>query len=154
MENRMSVTYWVKREKTFAVEVKAWYCGSRWNWCVYAHIFESHPKFNDEDLTSFPMHGGVTFDEVKTTQPINGVKYHHQKVTTTKTIGCDFAHTWDDYENHPSPFDCKIGRVPQPFCSEADYIAKALQQDVENYQKYDSPKVVALLAKESNDASS
>ena len=125
---RVSVSYWPERNKDFSVEVKAWWSGDKWNWNIYAYFFPSFESYENNDyLKSIEMAGGVTFDEIKTTQPLNGIEYDWQTVKETKTIGCDFAHSWDDYENHPSPFDYSDGMIPEPFLSHAKHLIKQIE---------------------------
>jgi hypothetical protein len=129
MKNNVSVSYWLKKTTKFSVEVKAFYDGNKWGWCVYAHVFENHSKFNDNDfLMNIPMHGGVTFDQQKVVQSIGGPQYSFQKTRMAKTVGCDFAHLHDDYENHPSPTDYEFGFIPEPFYSEAISILKQIEE--------------------------
>ena len=130
MKNKLSVSYWLNKGKDFSIEVKAFAdTDEKWFWCVYAHVFDSHSKFNDNEyLMNVPMHGGNTFDEQRITQPIGGCRYDWMKTRKAKVIGCDFAHIHDDHENHPGPADYDIGFIPEPFYSEAVSIASELER--------------------------
>ena len=132
MTTKYSVSYFQEINKDYSVEVKAWFDG-KWNWNIYAHIFDSFPKYNDNQyLLDLPMAGGCTFDRLINKRPIEGIKYDFQKVTENKVIGCDFAHSWDDYDNHPSPFECEVGVIPHPFLGAARELVKALDNAVNN----------------------
>ena len=113
--NQVSVSYWAKKTGTYSIEVKAWFDSEKWNWNIYAHIFSGHPLYNDnEALKDLPLHGGCTFDQVRKISPLE-IKCDWQKESEDKTVGCDYAHLHDDYNNHPSPFDCEFGEIPAPF---------------------------------------
>ena len=127
MKSRMSVTYWAAREKTFAVEIRAWF-DEKWYWNTYLHLFESSPLFNDNDsIMDIPMHGGVTFDSQEIKQPLGGCRYEWMKTTKTKTVGNDYMHLHDDYEHHPSPFDYPDGSIPHTFKHDADNLIEFVQ---------------------------
>ena len=127
--NKMSVSYWPERNKEFSVEVKAWFDG-KWNWNIYAYILPEYDQYHDNRyLKSIDMHGGVTFDELVIRQPIDGIKYDFQRIKESKVVGCDFAHLYDDYDNHPSPFEYSEGVIPEPFLSHAERLIKHLKID-------------------------
>ena len=126
---KISVSYYAERNKDFSVEVKAWIDErGKWNWNIYAYFFPTFDRYEDNEfLKNIEMAGGVTFDELKTTQPLEGLQYDFQKVRETKIIGCDFAHSWDDYDNHPSPFEYTIGVIPEPFLGHAERLISQLK---------------------------
>lgn len=127
MKYNTSVSFWIAREKTHCVEVKAWYCDDKWMWNIYAHVFESHPFFNDHDkLLGLPFNCDCTFDRTKTEEPLNGVERGWERKTISKVVGSDYAHIYDDYDNHPAPFENKDGEVPHPFLGDAEQLAEAL----------------------------
>lgn len=130
MKNKVSVSYWLRKADKFSIEIKAFAdTDEKWFWCIYAHVFDSHSKFNDNDyLMNVSMHGGNTFDEQRIIQPIGGCRYDWMKTNKTKVIGCDFAHIYDDHENHPSPIEFGIGFIPEPFYSEALLIANEMER--------------------------
>ena len=130
MTTKYSVSYWVEKNKDYSVEVKAWFNG-KWNWNIYAYVFDTFPKYDDDDyLLELPMAGGCTYDKLVNRQPIKGIKYDFQKVEKSKVIGCDFAHSWDDYDNHPSPFDYEPGLIPYPFKGAAEELVKELNSSI------------------------
>jgi hypothetical protein len=127
-----TVQYWIAKRKTHSVEVKAWHDGVKWHWNVYAYVFESHPRFNDNEwIMNLPFHGGCTFDQQRIVQPIGGCRYDFQATRKVKVAGSDYNHICDDYENHPSPFDCVPGFVPNPFRSDADALLAELDKEGE-----------------------
>lgn len=122
-EYRATVEFWVAREKTHTVSAKAWHCGARWNWNVYAYIFDNHPIYeNNEAILNLPLHCGCTYDRIRTEQPFE-IKYDFQLVTNTKIVGSDYNHIYDNYDNHPSPFD----ELPYYVESDAKELAAALE---------------------------
>ena len=131
MKNRVSVSYWVELKKTHSIEIKAWF-DTKWNWNVYVYIFESSPFFNDVDeLLNIPMHGGITFDYDCIKTPIGGIKYEWQRLSKSRCIGCDYGHIYDDYDNHPSPFDMPDGDIPLQFKRDAEEVAKYINEKTE-----------------------
>lgn len=131
MNNRMSVSYWVARTGTHSVEVKAWF-DKKWQWNIYAHIFPGHELYSDDQsILELPMPGGVTFDKEDTSKPLGGIKFDWQRESHSKVVGCDYGHIWDDYDNHPSPFDYPNGDIPAPFKGHADALLAALSQSGE-----------------------
>jgi hypothetical protein len=125
----ISVSYWYERAKSYSVEVKCWQLGDKWMWNVYAHVFDNHRKFDDNDwLMSLSMHGGVTFDKQTISQPLGGCRYDWMTTKKTKAIGCDFEHIYDDHDNHPSPIDYGLGEIPQPFLAVAKEISEQLKE--------------------------
>lgn len=96
----------VKRHETFSVVAKGWTRDGKWNWNVYANIFENHPLFNQPSKAKeLPLNCGCTYDEVRTAVPSEGIQYSWQRETKTLVVGSDYAHISDDYDNHPSGFD-------------------------------------------------
>ena len=105
MDYNKATSFWIKRSKTFSVEVSAWESSGKWYWNVYAHVFDTHPKFEDDEwLKDLPFNGGCTLDKLIITQPFK-IEYDFQGVNTTKKVGSDYAHIHDDYDNHPNPDD-------------------------------------------------
>lgn len=130
MKNKVSVSYWLAKEKEYSVEVKAFY-NNKWMWCIYIHVSDGCPLFhNNDELLNFGMHGGVTFDRQRIDQYIGD-----GKLNKSKTVGCDYEHIWDDYENHPSPFDYPNGDIPNPFHDDALEIKKRLEVIMEKASK-------------------
>jgi hypothetical protein len=79
--------------------------GDRWNWNVYAHFNEKHKLFDNPKRCKSELYFncGCTFDELKTIEPSDGIIYDWQKVCRIRTYGSDYAHIYDNYDNHPSP---------------------------------------------------
>lgn len=131
MKNRMSVSYWVELKDTHSVEVKAWF-DTKWNWNIYAHIFEASPLFNNVDeILNIPMHGGITLDRDDIKSPMGGIKYEWQRLSKSRVIGCDYGHIYDDYDNHPSPFDMPDGDIPFQFKRDAEEVARYINEKTE-----------------------
>ena len=103
-----AVSFWIVREKTHTVEVKAWASKGLsgedvWRWNVYGHVFDAHPFFaTPESLKGMPLHWGATFDQFKTERPAFGIEYDWQKEHQTYTFGSDYAH-YNDPEDWQSP---------------------------------------------------
>ena len=92
-----SYEWTIAQNKTFSVTVYAWHRGDDFGWNVYAHIFESHPLFNDvEAAKALPFHGGCTYDHLLTDEPAGGIQYDWQKVDKTLKVGSDYQHYTDD----------------------------------------------------------
>ena len=137
--NKVKIVFTIERNKDFSVTVEGWNdvgfrnCDfetplEKWNWNVYAHIYESHPLFNKVYLAlELPFHCGATYDQIITHEPAQGIKYDHQKVTKYLKIGSDYAHCDDDYENHPSAFD----GIPYFIESDANNLVKSLEDSNE-----------------------
>lgn len=118
-----SCEFFFVREATHSISAKAWHDGAKWNWNVYAYVQESHPKFlDDEALQNMPFNGGCTHDSIRITQPTK-IEYSWQKRVTTKIVGSDYAHIHDNYDNHPSPFEC----IPYDVLCDAKYLAEAME---------------------------
>lgn len=107
MKFNPSVEWKLKQHKTFSVTANAWMSGDKWNWNVYALIYESHPLFNEPGyaIQNLPFHGGCTFDKVITFAQSGGNEYDKRDPVKTLKLGSDYAHLNDDYDNHPSGFD-------------------------------------------------
>lgn len=95
--------------KTFTIQVRAWKFGESerdtWRWNVYALIFEEHPMFGKfEWADGLPMHGGVTYDKVITTEPAVK-KYEWQKTFKAMKYGSDYSHAYDEYFEACDPKD-------------------------------------------------
>jgi hypothetical protein len=101
------IEYKLKQTKQFSVTAKAWLSGDKWQWNVYAFIYESHPLFSNPEaaINNLPHHCGCTFDKLVTTAPSGGNEYDSSKAVTTLKVGSDYAHLYDDHDNHPSGFD-------------------------------------------------
>jgi hypothetical protein len=113
-----TVCFWVVREKTHTVEVRAWARKNSkgedvWGWNVYGHVFEDHPMFATPDrLNNMPLHWGATFDEFSTKAPAFGIKNDWQKERKSYTFGSDYMH-YQDPEDWQSPLEgipCQIER--------------------------------------------
>jgi len=92
--------------KNYTITIRAWFTKGlqgitqdEWHWNVYAHIFESHPLFQDVNkaIQCLPFHGGVTYDQKITSEPAQGTRWDWQKVHTSLKIGCDYSHYGDEY---------------------------------------------------------
>ena len=122
-EIRCGIEWWIKREKAFSVSAKAWLDEGRWNWNVYAYIFDSHPLFSKPGLAKeLPLHCGCTYDAMKSETPAEGIEYDWQKTKQTLVVGSDYNHIYDDYDHHPSGFD----GVPSYVLSDANALVEAL----------------------------
>jgi hypothetical protein len=118
-----SCEFFFVRESTHSVSAKAWHYGGKWHWNVYAYVQPSHPKYDDnEALQNLPFNGGCTYDAIRTVQPFE-IKYDFQSLTTTKIVGSDYAHIFDNYDHHPSPFE----RIPHEVLRDARELAQALE---------------------------
>ena len=94
----------IKRTNTFTVTIDAWYDGTRWCWNVYAYVYEAHKMFADDKwLKSLPFLEGCSYSSLQTYQPLK-IDYKGQKVGTTKVLGLDYNHLYDD-PYLPDPFD-------------------------------------------------
>ncbi len=118
---------WIAPGNGFSVEVQAWISIDGYIWNLYAHIFETHPIFEDNQaINNLPVHGGVSYDSESVNQPLGGVRYDWQKVSKVKKVGCDYNHLGDDY------FTLCDGSEGMPTEIERD--AKELFEFLENYQ--------------------
>jgi hypothetical protein len=102
------IEFKIKSTKEFSVVAIGWKSRDKWNWNIYASIFESHPLFNDVDnAKNLPFNCGCTFDELITQSPTGDKSSwgDWQKEYKCLKVGSDYAHIYDDYDNHPSPFD-------------------------------------------------
>lgn len=135
-----TMEFYIAREKTFCVTVKGWNTTGfngmdfenpveKFNWNVYASIYEGHPLFNgsESDFHSLPFHGGCTYDKIIKTSPSQGIKYDFEKETTTLKLGSDYAHL-GDYENHQSPIDGIPYYIERDAKALSDALLKALDQ--------------------------
>ena len=117
---------WFAAGDWFSVEVKVWKSMDKFIWNVYAHIFEKHPIFEDNQaIYDLPFYG-VSYDSESINQPLGGVRYDWQTVTKVKKVGCDYNHLGDNYLNR---LDGSNG-IPENI--ERD--AKELFDFLENYQ--------------------
>tara|TARA_R110002095_G_scaffold210499_1_gene197784 strand:+ start:650 stop:1054 length:405 start_codon:yes stop_codon:yes gene_type:complete len=124
-EFKAMVEFNIAVKKTFSVTIKAFQSLDKWNWNVYANIFESNELFNDLDNAfNLPFHGGCTYDQIKTLTPARGIQYSWQKEEKTLVLGSDYAHLHDNHDNHPSPFD----RIPYEVLKDAKELVDALNQ--------------------------
>ena len=114
------------RGKDFMVEVVGWESPKdKWNWNVYAYIYESHKLFGDKDkCLELPFNCGATLEDKIKTSPAWGIKYDWQKETETIKLGSDYNHIYDSYDHHPSPAD----GIPANIYSDAKVLAEALEK--------------------------
>jgi len=102
------VEFKIKQGKTFLVTAVGWQYNEKWNWNIYASIFEAHPLFDDvENAKQLPFNCGCTLDKIITDSPTGNQSdwYDFEKEYKTLKLGSDYSHIYDDYDNHPSPFD-------------------------------------------------
>lgn len=123
LELNPTVEFKVKIAKTFSVTIKAWVYSGKWNWNVYANIFESHELFNDpkKAYESLPFNGGCTYDRLVSYTP-SGADTYNDRSSKTLTLGSDYAHIHDDYDNHPSPFES----IPYKVMNDVNELVEAL----------------------------
>jgi len=119
--------WYVYRSGAFTVEIAAWRytaSGDEWTWGVYAHIFDTHPKFNDPRAIyeNAPFHGGCTFEARRTHEPALGYRYDWQKMRETLVFGSDYAHYGDDYYQRSDPKD----GIPGGILSDAESLVRYL----------------------------
>lgn len=127
MKNKIdTVSFYVEKAQAFTIQVKAFRSYQFWRWNIYAHVFENHPKFDDDEflLTMMP-NGGCTYDAIIVSSPVKGIQYDWQKALKKKVIGSDYTHDWDR-KKHQSPLE------GIPYYVEND--AKKLAKDL-NYEK-------------------
>jgi len=133
--NKVRIEYTIKQADNFNVQAVGWNTlgfrfGSnemfeKWNWNVYAHIFEDHPLFNDvESALNLPFHWGATYDQIITHEPARGIQYDFQKVTKCLKVGSDYSHCDDPEDGHQSAFE----GVPNYVRSDAEALVKALEE--------------------------
>jgi len=118
--------FYIARESSFAVTAKSFSYGDcKWNWNVYAYIFDNHPLYNDvQKAMELPFNCGVTYDKIRKTSPAQGIRYDFEEETNTLILGSDYAHIYDDYDNHPSPSK----GVPVYVESDALHLVSALKK--------------------------
>lgn len=115
--NHLAYEWTPVKNKDFTIQVRGWKFGESerdtWKWNVYAFIFDTHPMFGKfEWAECLPMHGGVTYDKVITTEPAVK-KYDHQATHKVMKYGCDYQHYGDEYFESCDPKDgipCDIRR--------------------------------------------
>lgn len=124
---RISVEFHYASFKHSAVIVKAWADrNQKWNWNVYAVIRDSHTEYdNNELLLNAPLHGGCTYNAIKTEQPFE-LEYDWQKLYTSKVLGSDYNHIYDNSEYHPSPMTMG-GDIPHYIERDAEELAAWLE---------------------------
>ncbi len=128
-EFKATVEFKIAVEKTFSVTIKAWQLTDKWNYNVYANIFEKHDLFNDVDKAMMlPFNGGCSYDEIKTFTPARGIQYDWQKESKVLVLGSDYNHLHDNYDNHSSPFD----RIPHEVLRDAKELVEALKGNKED----------------------
>jgi len=107
-------TEWtVYRDKTFTVTVRCWNrempegWDEKWNWNVYANIFEEHPCFGEVErlVETLHMHGGCTYEKLHTIDEARGNRYEWQRSSKMLKIGSDYVHYGDDYFESSRPSD-------------------------------------------------
>lgn len=106
-EYKRTYGWYIAKEKTFTVEVKAWDKGygdkKNWGWNVYAYVYDTHPLFSNNDaLKNLPLHCGCTFDQLSITQPLE-LEYDFQKVNHCKKVGSDYMHLYDEDMERSNP---------------------------------------------------
>ena len=132
-EYKRTFGWYVAKESTFTVEVKAWERigvdgDSEWGWNVYAYVFEDHPLFdNDDSLKNLPFNCGCTFDQLSINQPLK-LEYDFQKVTRTKKVGSDYMHLYDEGMERNSPEN----GIPSNVLFDAKELVSALTTEKEN----------------------
>ena len=110
MSYRTSTSFYIAEEQTHCVEVKAWSTFDsfqqvpRWQWNVYAHLYETHAWFDKPEILSgnLPLHYGASYSVRKIIEPVLGVQRDWEKRHETITFGSDYGH-YTDSENHQSP---------------------------------------------------
>jgi len=123
-EFKAVIEFRIARNKDFSVVVKAWQHDSKWQWNVYANIFETHELFNDpvKAFDTLPFHGGCTFDQLVEHNNSNCTKYSREDTKCLK-LGSDYMHLHDNYDNHSSPFES----IPYNILSDANELVEALK---------------------------
>lgn len=118
------ITFKIKSNDVFCVEIKSWLLGDKWMWNVYANIYEKHNLFNkpEEAFECLPFNGGCTFDRLITHEDSKANSYNRSPKQITLKLGSDYMHIHDDYDNHPSPFDF----IPVNIINDANDLVKAL----------------------------
>lgn len=123
-EFKAVVEFRIAREKTFSVVVKAWQMDNKWQWNVYANIFDNHELFNNpEKAYELPFHGGCTFDQLIEHKNSNCTKYSCDDSSCLK-LGSDYMHLNDNYDNHSSPFES----IPYNILRDAKELVAALKE--------------------------
>jgi len=117
------------RCKDFNVEVVGWESEKgKWNWNVYAYIFETHKLFADQDAWyELPFNCGATLEDRIITGPARGIRYDWQKETETIKLGSDYNHIHDNYDHHPSPAD----GIPSNIYHDAKVLVESLTTNKE-----------------------
>ena len=110
MKKHLTLEFKIASEDSYSVTIIAWNrkeALDQWHWNVYAHIYDKHPLFDNPEnaVETLPFHCGATYDKIITTEPAQGIKYDWQRINKTLKIGSDYAHIYDNYDNHPSPFE-------------------------------------------------
>lgn len=134
-----TMEFYIERGKDFCVIIKGWNrIGfndgdlenpvEKFNWNVYACIFESHPLFSDVEraMDVLPFSGGVTYDKLISTSPTGGNKYDKKEASSILKLGSDYGHSWDDYDSHQSPKD----GVPSHIMNDANNLVEKLKQEL------------------------
>jgi hypothetical protein len=120
------IQFRIAASKSFTVVVKAWLAMDKWQYNVYANIFENHPLFNDvEKAKSLPFNCGCTYDSFKANSPTSN-DYEWQKETKALVVGSDYSHIHDNYDNHSSPFDS----IPHEVLRDAKELVEALRANI------------------------
>lgn len=126
-EETQKTTFNIHKTDSFMVTVCGWdSLDGKYHWNVYARIFDTHPLFDDPEkaMEVLPFAGGCTYDEMEIRIPARGIEYDWQKEIKILVLGSDYAHIWDDYDNHPSP---KYG-IPGQMRHDAEELVKALEK--------------------------
>jgi hypothetical protein len=131
MNYDIKVEFKIKIAKEFSVVVIGWNRSDKWHWNVYANIFESHPLFsNINQAKDLPFNCGCTFDKLITESPTRDKADWHdfEKEYKTLKVGSDYAHLYDDYDNHPSALD----GLPPFIERDALELVEALENSIKN----------------------
>ena len=112
--------------KNFSVTIRAWQMDRKWQWNVYANIFETHKLFNDPKsaIDKLPFHGGCTYDKIKEEGPTGGNKYDKSESYKTLVLGSDYMHLHDNYDNWSSPLEM----IPYSILLDAKELATELEK--------------------------
>lgn len=122
--DRPAYEWLVHRDDTFTVEIRGWTKeDGKSGWNVYAHIFDSHPYFNDiSKVQDLPFHGGITYEQRITHSPAQGIRYDWQRNYETFKFGSDYQHLHDDWFATQDPSQ----GIPQEIKSDATQLVKGL----------------------------
>lgn len=123
MKNKISkVSFCIKAEGTFTVEVTATWAGNDWRWDIYVDVLEDYPKFNDEDFLRDAMPSGRCESITLVTKI-----YSENNQVKFKTL---FSTYWFDWDSglHQSPL---VG-IPSYVKKDADKVVEILTKELTN----------------------